>query len=325
MITRQFRHGTAIATALRQQGGNAGRQNDVYERVPQEARQDKGFRVDGLSNNGTGMQVIVRKPTFEKLAGSIAVAFVALAGVTPALASAEWQDLEAVKQAAVDFMTARIGRKGGNTSVEPGFLDPRLRLPQCGIPLEPYLNRGTRVASATTVGVRCRGARPWKVYVPVTVVSTATVVVANQHLPKGSLLTPESLRVEKRDVTRDREGYYTSIEAAAGQRVTRPIVEGRIVSPGMLAAENVVRRGQSVTLVVSAGGLKINMAGKALIDGAIGQRIKVENLSSGRVVEGVVRSREHVEVLVARGQTFFPAKAKGSAPLADTQLSNNDR
>lgn len=256
----------------------------------------------------------VRKPTFTKPAGWLAVVFVALTSAAPAGANAEWQDLEAIKQAAVTYMTSRIGtRSGGNTAVEAGFLDPRLRLPACSVPLEPFLNRGTRVASATTVGVRCKGERPWKVYVPVTVVSTATVVVADRHLPKGSLLTPEVLRVERRDVTRNRAGYYTSIEAAAGQRVTRPILEGRLVSPDMLAAENVVRRGQSVTLVVSTGRMKIHMAGKALIDGAIGQRIKVENLSSGRVVEGVVRSREHVEVLVRGDQHFFPAKAKGSA------------
>lgn len=40
------------------------------------------------------------------------------------------------------------------------------------------------------------------------------------------------------------------------------------------------------------------MIGTALMDGAIGQRIRVENVNSGRVVEGIVRSREVVEVLV---------------------------
>ena len=40
---------------------------------------------------------------------------------------------------------------------------------------------------------------------------------------------------------------------------------------------------QTVTLTVANAGLRINMSGRALADGAVGQRIKVENLSSGHV------------------------------------------
>ena len=269
------------------------------------------------------MHDVVRKLTRRSAIRRLAVVFVALSAM-PAAAD-EWQALDAIKETATDYLAGHLGPGRGNTSVQAGFLDPRLRLPACTEPLEAFLNRGNDVQRTTTVGVRCRGERPWKVYVPVTVVTTSAVVVAAEHLPKGSLLTAEVLRLETRDVTRNRTGYYASIEAALGQRVVRPILKGRLVSPDMLAAENVIRRGQSVTLIVSTGGFKIQMSGKALIDGAIGQRIKVENTSSGQVVEGIVRSREHVEVLVAKDPRFFPAKAKGSAPLADTQLSNNDR
>jgi flagella basal body P-ring formation protein FlgA len=51
-----------------------------------------------------------------------------------------------------------------------------------------------------------------------------------------------------------------------------------------------------VTLVVDNGGMEIRMAGKALSDGALDQRIRVENVSSRRVVEGIVRSAEIVEI-----------------------------
>jgi flagella basal body P-ring formation protein FlgA len=40
------------------------------------------------------------------------------------------------------------------------------------------------------------------------------------------------------------------------------------------------------------------MAGKAMADGALNQRIKVENSVSRRIVEGLVRSAELVEVQV---------------------------
>ena len=209
--------------------------------------------------------------------------------------------------------------------MEAGFLDPRLKLANCSVPLQAFLNRGVEIRRATTVGVRCSGTRRWKVYVPISIVTTAVVAVAAKHLPPGSAISADSVRFERRDVTRNRKGYYTALAAVEGFRVTRPVMAGQVLAPDALAADNVIRRGQTVTLTVANAGIRINMSGRALADGAIGQRIKVENSSSRRVVEGVVRSREHVEILVAKPQDFFSAKAKGSAPVADTRLSNNDR
>jgi flagella basal body P-ring formation protein FlgA len=266
------------------------------------------------------MQEVVRKltPTTRRL-----TAIVVLLALSPiaAAASADWQDLEAIRESASRFLTERIGQQSGETRVEAGFLDPRLKLPACSESLTPFLNTGTRINRTTTVGVRCTGERRWKVYVPVSVVTESKVVVAARHLPKGTLITPDAVRLERRDVTRNRSGYYRSIEAAVGQRVAQSILEGRMLAPGLVEADDVIRRGQSVTLMVETGGMRINMSGKALIDGAIGQRIQVENLSSGRVVEGIVRSREHVEVIVARqGNNFFSSGAKASAPVADTRF-----
>ncbi len=217
----------------------------------------------------------------------------------------QWQDLDAIKLSASTWLATRIGGNSENTSVEAGFLDPRLRLPACDGTLEPFLNRGADPARVSTVGVRCAGQRRWKVYVPVTVVTTAEVVVAARPLIVDALIAPVDLRLERRDVTRNRSGYFTSIEAAVGQRVRQPVLEGRVLVPAAVAADKVIRRGQSVTIVVVSDGLRINMSGKALKDGAIGQRIRVENSSSGRVIEGIVRSPEHVEVLVQSSRGVF--------------------
>jgi flagella basal body P-ring formation protein FlgA len=237
----------------------------------------------------------------------------------------KWHSLDDIKATAASYLEARVGKAAGNTHVEAGFLDPRLKLASCSVPLEAFLNRGARIRHATTVGVRCSGGQRWKVYVPVSIVTTAVVAVAARHLPPGSAIAADSIRFERRDVTRNRKGFYTALAAVEGFRVTRPLMAGQVLAPDALAADNVIRRGQTVTLTVANAALRINMSGKALADGAIGQRIKVENSSSGRVVEGVVRSREHVEILVATPRDFFSAKAKGSAPVADTRLSNNDR
>ena len=63
-------------------------------------------------------------------------------------------------------------------------------------------------------------------------------------------------------------------------------------------AAKAVQRGQSVTLVADAGGMSVRMAGRALADGLINQRVKVQNLSSGKIVEGIARSEQTVEIIL---------------------------
>ena len=77
----------------------------------------------------------------------------------------------------------------------------------------------------------------------------------------------------------------------------RAIAGGAILTNQQLLGAQAVQRGQTVTLIADAGGISVRMAGRALSDGLINQRIKVENLSSGKIVEGIARSSQVVEIV----------------------------
>jgi flagella basal body P-ring formation protein FlgA len=237
----------------------------------------------------------------------------------------QWQSNASIAAAAESLVRSRIGPKASKTAVRAGVLDSRHRLAQCGKPLEPFLRRGTEISYRTIVGVRCSGGKPWKVYLPVEVIVTDTVYVASRTLPRGHRVTAEDLVAEERDVSRLPSGYIASAREFLGARLKTQLIAGRLLTPAMLEADIAVKRGQMVTLTVASGGINIQMSGKALMDGAIDQRIRVENTKSGRVVEGIVRSREHVEVLVAGSGQIFHAKPKVSPAVADIRPSNNDR
>ena len=210
----------------------------------------------------------------------------------------QWQSTESIQMAAENFIKERYGRNDSRMQPSAGHLDARLRLSRCTVPLEAFVRRGTKVASRTIVGVRCSGTKPWKVYVPVDVVVTEAVLVAKRTLPKGHILTAADVVTELRDISLLRGGYLADIEALALQRLKRQVDAGSIIAPSMLVADKLVRRGQMVTLIVKTDQMYIRMAGRALSDGALNQRIRVENSNSQRVVEGIVRSPEYVEVLV---------------------------
>lgn len=236
-----------------------------------------------------------------------------------------WQTTQEITAVAETYLRDKIGALADRTTVQADNLDSRHRLTRCSEPLEPYLRRGTEVKARTIVGVRCSGNKPWKVYVPVNVIVTETVLVANRTLPRGHQLSAADLREEQRDVSRLIAGYISDKRQLSGQTLKTQLIAGKILTPGMLQAEIAIRRGQTVTLTAGSGDFSIRMSGKALMDGAVSQRIRVENIHSGRIVEGIVRSREHVEVLISGNDHFLSGRPKESARAADTRLSNNDR
>jgi flagella basal body P-ring formation protein FlgA len=212
----------------------------------------------------------------------------------PAHAATATQSLADIEKAAESF----LAREGTVGTARATPLDRRLRLAQCDRPLQAFTRAGAQVRQRTIVGVRCSGTQPWKVYVPVNLVATRNVVVLKRALPRGHELQATDLVLHERDVSRLAGGYATEPANVVGQRLRQSLQAGSIVTPRVLASKVLVRRGQSVTLRASNEAINIRVAGKALMDGALGQRIRVENSGSGRVVEGLVRSAELVEILV---------------------------
>ncbi|MDJ0813874.1 MAG: flagellar basal body P-ring formation chaperone FlgA [Woeseiaceae bacterium] len=240
-------------------------------------------------------------------------------------AERQWQHTDDIRAAAEAYLRDRIGNSSGHTTVEAGALDPRHRLPLCDADLHAFMRRGTTIGPRTIIGVRCSGTTSWTVHIPVNVFVSADILVAARTLPPGHLITASDLTRDRRDVSRMNAGYVTDAKELIGQRLKQQLIAGRPYTLSLVQADRLVKRGQTVTLVASSGGINVSMAGKALTDGAMNQRIRVENLNSGRIVEGIVRSREQVEILLPGTRDFSNATPKVTGSTADTQASNNDR
>ena len=232
-----------------------------------------------------------------RIYGALLIGATVLAYATTAQAN-DWHSTADIARIAEEFVLDRVGKGDPRVTPQAGHLDPRLKLPVCELPLEAFLRPGTNMSSRTAVGVRCNGSKPWKVYVPVDVVVTEQVLVTKTTLPRAHILTADDVVAEARNVSRLLGGYIADPAQLVGQRLKHQLMGGKVVTPAMLVADSVIKRGQSVTLLVQDNGLNITMSGKALMDGAVNQRIKVENTVSRRVVEGLVRSPEYVEILV---------------------------
>lgn len=226
------------------------------------------------------------------------IAMALLLCISSSILASNWQSNDAISETAEEFVRDHYGKTDPRFAPKAAALDPRLRLHQCSGALQAFVRDGTKVGNRAIVGVRCHGPKPWKVYVPVEIVVMESVLIARKTLPKGHLPTESDVRIEQRDISRMNGGYLSDVAELDGQRLKHQVIGGRAMTPSMLKAEIVIHRGQSVTLIVRNDQMSISMAGKALADRARNQRIRVENLGSGRIVEGIVRSAEVVEVLV---------------------------
>lgn len=209
-----------------------------------------------------------------------------------------WHDPADIRETARRFAIAQITDRSVQTDVQASTVDPRLRLKRCDGPLQAYLPPGARLRNNGVVGVRCAGPVAWKLFVPVRLVRRALVArVVGQHAA-GHRLRPEDVDWIEQELGSLESNFIQGRGNPVGQVLRHAVADGQVLRPAMLRAAHVVRRGDQVTLAVSGSALAIRMGGKALENGAIGQRVRVRNRSSGRVVEGVVRGEGLIEIAV---------------------------
>lgn len=228
----------------------------------------------------------------------IAAALIA-ALLAPLQASAEkrYQQHGTILAAARDFIDSQLSERPGdetNVSVEP--LDPRLRLGSCAEPLEAFLPAGGQLVGNTTIGVRCHEPKAWSIYISAKISIFTEVLVAARALPRGAHLNAQDVEFDRRDLSRLPYGYLTDPAELEGMMSKRRLNAGTVITPSSLKEAPMVKRGERVTLTIKSGGLRIHAAGTAMQEGSRGQRIRVRNINSKRVVEGVIIGPGLVEI-----------------------------
>jgi flagella basal body P-ring formation protein FlgA len=179
-----------------------------------------------------------------------------------------------------------------------GAIPPRAEQTPCPDGVKSSVAASQHMNDRVLVELRCQGATAWHIYVPVRIVGTASVAIAAHAIVNGSVLTANDMVIEQRDVISLPPGYLDDPAIAIGLTASRAISGGTVLTNQHLMGMKAVHRGQTVTLVADAGGMSIRMAGRAMSDGLVNQRVRVENLSSGKIVEGIARSEQVVEIIV---------------------------
>ncbi|NCT70317.1 MAG: flagellar basal body P-ring formation protein FlgA [Xanthomonadaceae bacterium] len=186
--------------------------------------------------------------------------------------AADFQPVDSIKAAAIGALPAG--------SEAEATLDPALRLPRCGAALV------ARVQGSSSVEVGCPDG--WRLFVPVRVRRSQTVLVLARGIAPGETITADAFVAERRDASRIVGAAVADPAQAVGRVARRMLPAGAVLASTDLVAQRLIRRGDNVALVSRRGGVEVRVAGKALADAGENERVTVENLSSRRVVQGIV-------------------------------------
>lgn len=228
------------------------------------------------------MRASLNRPTLLAFVIALSACFLASARAM------EYQSPQEIRQTAARFLEGLLENDDAIKRVQIGPIDSRLRLSLCGSPLVPFLPHGATPKGNITVGIRCSGSKPWKLYLSATVKTYREILVLTRGLPRHSQLSAEDVRLEQREITNINLPYLTEAEQAVGKYLTRSLPADYALNYEVLKDPVIVRRGERVILLYTSPGIEVRGSGTAIEDGSKGERISVRPDGASRVIEGVV-------------------------------------
>lgn len=190
--------------------------------------------------------------------------------------------------AAVHAETRAVAQGYTGVAVDLRPLDSRIQLVACATPLE-VTTASERTLGPVSMSVSCNHPNAWRVQVRGTVSAVAKLPVLALPINRGDVIGSGDIEVREQRITRDLVGYLSDAQDIVGKEARKNLVVGSKLRKSDLISPQIIDRGQTVALVAESAGLVVNMQGKALSNGAAGDRLMVKNLSSGRRIEGLVQ------------------------------------
>lgn len=214
----------------------------------------------------------------------------------PVQGHAGLQSLASIRAAAESGLRLVIDRALPGVELEAMSLDARLRLPACNEKLGSFVAAPRHNQSRVPVRVTC-AAPTWTVHVPVEIRRAHPVLVLRRAVPRGERIQPADVSIQERILPGLASPFVSSPDQLVGRLTRRSLPEGIALPADALTAALLIHRGQAVTLVARTEGFEIRAPGRAMADAAAQQRVRVQNLASLKIIEGIADSQGVVRVL----------------------------
>ncbi|MBV1951639.1 MAG: flagellar basal body P-ring formation protein FlgA [Cycloclasticus sp.] len=210
-----------------------------------------------------------------------------------------YQDHPGIKKQAHDFVISNLKQTSNQYSVSVSDLDYRLKLNRCRAPLSITATRMPLVPGKNTLNIRCPTvATPWRVFTTVNIQLFDYALVAKKPLKRGLLIKAEDVDLQQIEVKNSHFSYLLDNERdlVINHVLKRNLNRGDLFKRLYLKKQTLINKGDRVTILVKSPGFQISMKGIALNAGGAGEKIKLKNIKTKKIIQGIVVNKQMVHI-----------------------------
>jgi flagellar basal body P-ring formation protein FlgA len=228
----------------------------------------------------------------------------------------EWPGHPLKREDAVAALRVALMAHGaaGDCDIDiPGYAPPIIPLSGTAPPIVSELDydqdQGRFAATLTVTG---DGMDPIVTRVTGAVADVVELPVPVMRLPANSIPGPNDVRMARVHVAAVHATVARTPEAIIGMQVRRQLQAGQPIALVDLMLPTQISRGDAVQLELEVGALWLSGQGIALESGAVGEKIRVRNISSQAILEaavvrpGVVRVVPGTSPITAQARLGYP-------------------
>lgn len=196
------------------------------------------------------------------------------------------------------YLADKLAGRGWETSLSRLSLPQGVRVPAGARDLElvvPASWGGWGPVSAALV-VRVNGVVEKNLPVRLQVDARTRMVTATRQLLAGTVLQHHDLTIELQDLAKADGVPVMALQDAVGKKTRVTVRAGAPLKSTQLVSVPVVVSGQLVTIIAENESMRITVTGRAKSSGAVGDLIRVQNLSSNREIPARVLDAATVQV-----------------------------
>ncbi|MDQ7015105.1 MAG: flagellar basal body P-ring formation chaperone FlgA [Gammaproteobacteria bacterium] len=188
----------------------------------------------------------------------------------------------------IKFIQKNSRLSATNLEIEVNTLDQNLQLKPCDKKIEVAYAGKQNNTGRVLLKVHCSGPHRWKIYLSAKIDYKVKALMTRRSLPKNSILTAKDINITEQKLSNLPRGYYSSLNELNGLQTKRTLRKNQIISPYQLTKQDLIKSGDTILLIAQRAGIRVSMQGRALNKGANGDKIRVKNSSSGRIIEATV-------------------------------------
>lgn len=167
-------------------------------------------------------------------------------------------------------------------------------LPQCNNSWQHNLTRSLQ-AGRNGIEISCNSPM-WKQNLAIQLHIYKEIVVLAKPVTMGSKINALDITLIRHDIGSSSKDYYTDPKQVIGNVLKRSLKVGSLLTTDLIQAPVLINRNDSVSIVLTRPGIKVESKGIAMENGQLGQRIRVRNIRSQKIVTATVKEQGVVEI-----------------------------